>query len=184
VVENNIFIFSGSIILDGLRNSRAISNIFTDSEGIIILCENLKDWNSHYIINNSNIDGKPIYYYKNEYGIVIPNDAGQLILENCNSCIIKDLSIKGGFYGIQLGFSNDNNISSNDFYENKPSSISCFSSSNNIIAENFICNNLKDGIEFTGQSCSNNIYSNLIENCLRNGILLKASGNKLYNNIY
>ena len=110
VVENNHLMSSDSIVLDGTKKCTVRSNKFTDSRGITIKGKKLEHWNTHTIENNIK-NGRPIYYYKDENDIVVPDYTAQVILANCDSCIVKDLVISDVRYGIYIAFSKNINNS-------------------------------------------------------------------------
>ena len=56
---------------------------------------------SHIIDTSNHVNGKPIYYIKNETGITIPKDMGLIYVMNCSYITIENQT----HYGISLGFS-------------------------------------------------------------------------------
>jgi len=162
-------------IILGFSSQIFINNIF-NTNGIIIWGNNLKHW--MHRIENSRVNGKPLYYFKNQVGGKVPEDAGQVILVNCSRMIIENLEINDTDVGIILGFSSQilirNNIISNNGY-----GIFLEYSDNNSITNNNISNNWWDGI-YLGSSSNNIITNNDISNNGK-GITLKDSNN---NTIY
>ena len=65
-----------------------IFNIFGDS---------IQHFDTH-IIENNEINGKPIRYYKNTNDIIVPKNTGQVILANCDNCIIEGLNLSNCGY--------------------------------------------------------------------------------------
>ncbi|MCD6572467.1 MAG: right-handed parallel beta-helix repeat-containing protein, partial [Thermoplasmata archaeon] len=63
-------------------------------------------WNlSHYIqsIDTSNkVDGKPIYYWVNEKGRIVPSDAGYVGIINSTNITVKNLNLMNNGHGVQL----------------------------------------------------------------------------------
>jgi parallel beta-helix repeat protein len=59
------------------------------------------------------VNGKPIYYYIDKNEITIPQNAGEVILINCNHCTISNLNLSDGTIGIELAYSSNNNITEN-----------------------------------------------------------------------
>ena len=102
------------------------------------------------IIQGNAINGKPIYYCVNLDGYTIPDDAGQIILVNCENCIIQNLNISNVDKGIQL-----------------------ISSPNNLIQDNCLSDNTY-GI-FLTDSPNNNLYNNTLFNNTVAGAILHDS---------
>jgi len=98
------------------------------------------DWTTHTIENNI-INGKPLYYFRNQIGGKVPEDAGQVILANCTGMVIENLNITNTDAGILLGFSSNNIIKDNKISNNVGFSIYLVSSNNNTIVRNNISNN-------------------------------------------
>ncbi len=181
-IEDNTLTSSGAIVLEETTNNILRNNNFINSKGISIFGSDIDFWKTHSIENN-NADGKPIYFYKNQNGITIPTDASQVILVNCERCIVKYLYISNLKDGIQLGFSSENTISSNEIYDNTDTGIKLQDSQRNLINNNTIKNNSKYGIELLGYAHRNEIYdNNIVSN--NNGILDrgKSDSNNIYNN--
>ena len=44
-------------------------------------------------MEGNTVDGKPIYYYGWENDVVVPEDAGQVILGCCQNCVVQNLDI-------------------------------------------------------------------------------------------
>ena len=70
---------------------------------------------SHHIDNTNLVNGKPLYYYKNEVNLDSSNftNAGQVILVNCNDSSILNLNTSYSTIGISLYYCNYNTISGN-----------------------------------------------------------------------
>ena len=148
----------GGIILDSSNNVTVTDNVFQNN-GIIILGA-LFAWNTHVIKNNTAND-KYIYYYKNETGITVPNDAFQVILANCSDFEIKNNNFENIMIGVLIGYSSNVRIESNTFQSNNQSAIKLYSSDNNTIISNTI--NGGDGIDLS-KSDDNIIWQNTIGN--------------------
>lgn len=189
IITDNIFIstdFDG-IRLDGSLNNKILDNSFS-SNGITIRTSGtplFKFYNTHTIQNNY-INGKPIYYYKNNHqGNVIPSDAGQVILVNCSNFTIENLNLTNSFYGIQLYYSSHNNIAKNTINngERYGSGIYLFNSRHNQISENKLSYH-HAGISIHKQSNYNLIKDNAFNgNC--DGIYQSdSSDNRIINNTF
>jgi parallel beta-helix repeat protein len=201
--ENNI---TNNQIIDNiegihLKNSKNI-NITNNSLincGIFIDAGAISFWNTHKINTTNTVNGKPIYYLKNENGSVVPDGAGQIILANCTNIIIENQELSHSTTGIEQGHSsfntfNNNNFSNNFYgifsYSSRETNVSfnnftdnengiwLTASNNNTIHQNFISSNV-NGIFFYG-SHYNKISQNNISYNSDNGILLGSSSDENY----
>lgn len=149
--------------------------------GITINADTLACWNTHDISNNI-ANGKKIYYYKNQTGILAPSDASQLILANCTGCLIKNLTISEVTIGIILGFSTKNTIEKNIVIKNLYQGIALYYSYNNAISGNIISENYH--ALYLKISDSNIITHNRISDNYYGIVLLDSKNNTIiYNNI-
>ena len=65
-------------------------------------------------VDTSNtVNGKPVYYYIHQTGIIAPQDAGEVILIDSSRCTIKNLDLNRGTIGITLAYSSNNMIMGN-----------------------------------------------------------------------
>ena len=129
-IKNNCY---GGIILKFSLNNNIINNNFRNND-LFIYGDSL----DHYIhnITSNTVNGKPLYYYKNQNNVVIDNIlVGQLILANCSNFNIKNLNIYNASNSIQLAFSSNNSIYACTFFNNSGCGIALiFSSNNNVRA--------------------------------------------------
>ncbi|MCX6664774.1 MAG: right-handed parallel beta-helix repeat-containing protein [Euryarchaeota archaeon] len=161
VILKNDFLnnYEGIFIEYSIENE--INNNFFTSSGLYILGSSIDQWNSHTIENNS-LNGKTIYYYKNRQdNITVPYSAGQVILANCSRFLIQNLTITNVTVGIQLGFSSDNTITSNNIANSYYGICLWDYSNNNTVYRNTLVNN-EFGIH-PARSLNNSYYDNVFE---------------------
>jgi parallel beta-helix repeat protein len=144
------------IILESSYNSTISDNVLKNNG--ITISGFLYSWNTHVIENNTAND-KPIYYYKNENGITVPNDAIQIILANCSNFEIKNIDFDNITNSIQIGYCSYIEIENNYFESNIQNAIISYYSDNNTIISNTV--NSTNGIDIT-KSDNNNILQNNI----------------------
>ena len=163
VVEGNIIKNNGEgLVIDDAQSLIVEMNSFY-VEGIQLTGDVLNYWTSHSISNNL-INGKPIYFFKSEKDLIVPSDAGQLILVDCTNCLMKNLHISNVDYGIQLGFSSKNTISNNQFINTTETAINLqFHSHKNKIFNNYIFNSNNCGV-IVSKSLFNNFSLNNFSN--------------------
>lgn len=101
-ISNNVT----GVILDS-----SIGNVFTDNEflldGIQIAGYSLEYWNTHSINTSNTVNGKPLQYWKDSVGGVVPLGAGQVIIANSSGIVVVGQDLSDTSIGIQLGFSTE-----------------------------------------------------------------------------
>jgi parallel beta-helix repeat protein len=153
---------NNNIIDNNTLNSNAVHGIFiTASKSNIIsnnsmkfcgLLINTQDFDRYYSrwtcneIDNNSVNGKPLYHWENRTGGRIPQDAGAVILSNCQNVIIENQDLSNGSVGIFLIGSDKNIIRNNSCNSNKGYGIYFYISEFNIIENNTCNSNEIDGI--------------------------------------
>jgi parallel beta-helix repeat protein len=180
LVENNVII-SGLIELHDSSLIKIKNNTFFDSRGIVIKGEDIDEWDTHTIENNS-INGKSIYFYKHASGYTIPSDAGGVILVGCTQFAINNIVFPEKA-GIQLAYSSSNIINGNTITKTNwmESAIYLQASSNNNLSHNTV-SSCEEGIYLDSDSSNNLMYKNIIKNNKEVGILCVGSSNTFIEN--
>jgi parallel beta-helix repeat protein len=142
VIANNTVSWQKNFGINFLWSS---SNILTNNEmtdnGVYIYGDQLEHWNTHFIDTTNTVNGKPVHYWKNQTGGIVPPGAGQVILANSTNVVVEYQNVSNGAVGIQLGFSNNNTITNNTVSSNKVYGIFLgFSNSNKIFYNNILNN--------------------------------------------
>jgi len=116
IIENNNFI----------KDSLTISGIDVD----------------YYIheINGNTVNGKPLYYFKNEEDFTVPSDAGQIIIVKCRAVKINNVVISDTSTAILVAYSSNVRIENCEFSSNNQGVLLLFSSSCYVLRNNFIKN--------------------------------------------
>jgi parallel beta-helix repeat protein len=141
-VENNTFIKGGIVVTNSFFNN----------------------------VNNNIINGRPLVYLELKSNIII-NEAGQVILVNCNNITIQNLDLSNVIIGIELFQTNSCQILKNTFVDNYYG-VCIFNSNNNNFSNNKISNHSGLGI-FLATSCENIISNNniFVDNLPSNGLI-------------
>ena len=171
--NNHYGLFLGSLSDNTLHNNSMIGG------GIVLDGSVLSQWNTHSIDSSNMVNGKPIYYYKDQSGFTVPAGAGQVILANCTDIIIEDQNLSDSSLGIELGFSSGINITENNCSSNNDTGIYLYSSSNNTLINN-TCSNSDYGLFLTSSS-RNTLINNTCSNS-NYGIYLYSSSNNILRN--
>jgi len=158
-------------------NNRITNNTMVD-DGIFIWGYSLEHWNTQSIDTSNTVNGKPVYYWKNQIGGTVPAGAGEVILANCTNIIVENQNVSDGSVGIELGFSTSCTIQNNTASSNNEVGISLESSTNNTITNNTASSNNEDGIRLSSSS-NNTITNNSASSNDGNGIYLDSSNNSI-----
>ncbi|NQE53040.1 Cell surface glycoprotein [ANME-1 cluster archaeon GoMg3.2] len=175
-------------LTDSSNNNTLTSNTFVNDSLFVMD-------SYHNTVEDNRVNGKPLVYLEDASDYRV-NDAGQVILVNCNNITVENLDLSNTSVGVEvletenciiskntvsrifLNYSHNNtitgnNVSSNNYYDD---GIFLGYSSNNTITGNSVCNNYR-GIHLV-VSCNNNIMSNNVSNNNWGGIVLFFSSNK------
>ncbi len=153
------------------------------NDGIMVSGSMSMDWVNHNIGITNTVNGKPIYYWKNQNTGTIPAGAGQVILANCNNIVVKNQNVSDTSSGILVGFSTDNYIANNTAISNNINGIEIYRSHGNTLENNNCSYGGSSGIQL-GFSSNNIIINNTIESNIWRGIRLWSSDyNTIMNNI-
>ena len=79
---------------------------------LMVYGNNLADYVNDVDTSNT-VNGKPVYYSIHQTDLILPQDAGQVILIDCIGCTIKNLNLTKGTIGIMLAYSSHNIIRGN-----------------------------------------------------------------------
>ncbi len=152
ILRNKFINCSSGIEFFQSNNNNVQNNTFI-SGGIVVT-------NSFFnIFINNIVNDKPLVYYEEKSDIVI-EDAGQVVLINCNNITVKNLDLSNVIIGIELWQTNYCQISKNTFVDNFYGSGFLISNNNNF-SNNKILNHRGLGI-FLSSSNYNIISKNNI----------------------
>ena len=86
-------------------------------------------------------------------------------------------------YGIRVRGSHDNHISENDFHDNYQGIVLDTESHDNVVADNLVTNNGRNGIYLRESAHENEVGGNTSENNGEHGIYIKSNQNLITNNV-
>ena len=144
----------------------------------IFLAGDKSTFTTQTITDNNTVNGKPIYYYKNENmnNATVPSDAGEVIMGNVSWLSMNNLNLSNGDVGIEIGFSSHISIVNSTAYSNNYYGVYLQDSSNINVFGNLISKNHGNGIHLLSSNYvvikNNNVSQNK-----DNGIYLKDSNN-------
>ncbi len=132
-------------------------------------------------MEDNKVNGKPLVYLENASDYKV-EDAGQVILLNCNNITVENLDLSNTNIGIELWKTEDSKVLNNTVSNNRDG-IRLYSSSNCTITGNNVNNNNNWYGIFLYESCNNIITGNNVSNNSYYGISLSSSSNnKIYLN--
>jgi parallel beta-helix repeat protein len=166
-VSRSVFGISLSVSIEN-----TVSGNIMIADGIYI-DGSLEEWNTHTIDISNEVNGKPVYYWRNVDGGIVPHDAGQVILANCTGVVVENQNVSNSTAGIQLGFSSNIVISNNTASSSNWIGIGLYSSGNNVITNNNATGNIH-GISFR-LSNNNTVFNNTVSHNEYGGISLGGS---------
>jgi len=183
-IANNTFSNGKEAICIGYNNekNKILNNTMINCGLYIMSFENIIDLRNR-------VNGKVVYYYKNELGLKAENftNAGQVFLVNCNDSIIEDLNVSRATQGFTMYYCNNytvSNITSNFNYEN---GIKVFKCNNGNITMSLASNNLagyyisgSNNITLTNNNAFNNKWYGISVSHSNNTNI--KSNNVFYNN--
>jgi len=149
--------------------------------GIYMIGLSIEHWNTHSIDTSNTVNGDPVLYWKNESGGTVSQDAGQIILANCEEVIVKNQEISGGSVGILLGFSSHITLKENNVTNSDWEGITLFKSDDNKLVNNNVSENEFPGI-FLFESKRNTIVNNTAANNQYGIITFGSSNNNFIEN--
>jgi len=198
-IDNNIIANnSGGIVADFSDNNTFINNtvINNKSEGVLFFysSENTMKDNTisgnkynfgisgssfnHDIDKSNRVNGKSIYYLKNQSNLVINphsfQNVGYLALINCTNITVENLNLANNYNGILLAHTKNSTLRNNAF-KNNSRAMGITDSTNNTIQSNNITDNTWLGISLV-HSPDNRFRGN---NLVGNRLNFKVSGDRL-----
>ena len=118
---NTIWNSSVGISIFDSEEASVADNTMVEGGGIYLRANQLERSNTHFIGLSNTVDGKPIYYGKNENGGSVPPGMAQVILAKCTGVVIENQNLSDGVDGITVLHSSsivilNNTIGSNSWY--------------------------------------------------------------------
>ena len=180
ITKNNISDCEYGIYLTK-SNNNFTENLMYGCGLYIDLETSIEEISSHYIDPTNLVNDKPLYYYvnKSELNQEDFNNAGQVILVNCNDSNISNLNLINASVGLAMYYCQNNTISNNTIDQNSYYGIRLDYCDNNFILRNNGSNNYY-GIYVRGNS--NNISKNFLTNNECYGIRISGNLTTVYDN--
>lgn len=162
-IKDNIFINDGLMFANYVYNFHMSINDF------------------FHTVENNTLNGKPLYYFRDVSNYIVPEDAGQVILVNCDNVTIQNLELNNTDFAIALAGCNNCNVINNTIEETDGELI-LFFSENNTIQNNTISSSLH-GICLDYSSKNNVVrYNDVSNNWIGISSITGSKYNKIYSN--
>jgi len=172
----NLWFSSGNTITNNHASVRVFGSDNNNISGNSFVNNGLYIWDSfgNVVVDNL-VNGKPLVYLEDCSDLVI-EDAGQVLLFNCNRIRVENLSLSNTDSGVYLWNTNDTIITGNNITNIDGDGVTLYVSSNNIVSGNNIINSDDDGVYLKSAS-NNTISGNILTGNGHNGISLDISAN-------
>ena len=162
-IQNDNYGLVGIYLYYCTENNIVENEFINDS----ILIEGNDLSNFIHAIENNTVNGKPLYYYKNEdSNFTVPSDAGEIILVNCTNFTVRDENIYNVTTGIEICYSQNITVTNNSIIDSFCSLIFFCSNYSNVSFNNISSNNFN----FVGLLSSYSNYNLILENNISNSL--------------
>jgi parallel beta-helix repeat protein len=157
ITGNNVCNNSVGIDLFHSCNNRITGNVFVN-DGLSV------SYSYKNTVEENTVNGKPLVYLEDVSDCKV-EDAGQVIIVNCNNITIENLDLSNTSGGIALWKTENSKISNNTICSKNRGGISLsYSSNNNSITGNNVSNNKEEGISLEYSSSNKIYFNNFIKN--------------------
>ena len=101
----------GGLIVSSWPGLSVTDNTFVDS-GLRLTGDDPNQWHAYEVTNNT-VNGRPLYYFRDQTDLVVPSDAGQVILFNCSDFDVSGLNLGSATVGVTAAFCQGGEIAAN-----------------------------------------------------------------------
>ena len=183
-IKDNLIMWNriGINAVDIAYDLEILNNSFVDN-GLLVANYEYNDVHTiksyMHTIENNTLNDKPLYYFKNQKDIVVPDDAGQVLLANCTNVTIKDTHFAKSGFPIILGFCSKCIVENNTVNDAWGEII--LLQSNNCTIQNNTASGLIYGVCLDYKSKDNIVRYNKVRNSMAGIVLMTSSSN---NSVY
>jgi parallel beta-helix repeat protein len=171
---------TGNNVSNNFVGIRLDSSSYNAITGNVFVNDGLSVHSSYQnTVEDNTVNGKPLVYLEDVSDCKV-EDAGQVIIVNCNNISIENLDLSNTDVGIELWKTENSKISNNTVCNNKEGIILYDSSNNNTITGNNVSNKEEGIILYLSRN--NSITGNNVSNNNWGIGLYYSSNNKIYFN--
>ena len=178
VYNNTMIKNKEGIILSDSTDINVTKNTMVDN-GLTLAGYQLGYVNSHSIDTTNTVNGKPLYYWKDGVGGIVPSGAGQVILVNCTNSSVIGQNIGNLSTAVGLKYCRGAAVEGNRLSDCRYLGVDVYGYSGNKVNNNTISNSM-GGIYFVtsfGAICNNTIINTTLD-----GIDFSGSYDTIENN--
>ena len=158
IIKNDCTSKLNGIVLEYTINNTLQGNTM-ESCGIFLRGSSLNQWNMHNIDLTNTVNDRPVIYWKNRQGGLVPAGAGEVILANCQNIELTSQDLSRSSIGLLLGFTSETTVSKTIYSKNNFYGIYFYYSFNNVIDNCSFFSNSEYDLFFEDNS-KNNIAIN------------------------
>ena len=107
----------GAIALEGSLNATLAWNMMV-SNGVWLTGGSPENWYSHHINQTNIVNGRPVVYIANQTSILVAENAGQILVANCDTVMIDSKALADATVGLEVGFSRTVLLNASDCGQN------------------------------------------------------------------
>jgi parallel beta-helix repeat protein len=155
-------------------NNTVSDNMFTN-DGLVAV-----ESYSNVVAGNM-VNGKPLVYLEGVSGYTV-EEAGQVILVNCDNIRVENLNLSFTSVGVQLSRTTNTHIANNHMTNGMRGVMLSYSSDNTVSGNNITAKNYWSQGVYLSYSSNNSVSGNNIKNNGRGVVLDKSSNNGIHKN--
>jgi parallel beta-helix repeat protein len=179
-VSSNVIRNNGYCGLFLVDSNNSIHDNALENNGILIYPPLYLSY--HLIIYNNTINGKPLVYIEGEDHLVLPNNAGQIIITACSNCTMKNMDITSTNPAVEILSSRDIQIENSTFADNKIG-VWVYNSTGITILKNTFSGNSWSGL-WLYTSNKNRIQANIFQNNSDGVLVFRSKSNQFAHNTF
>lgn len=138
IANNRIADYEVGAWVNSTENVTFTANTFTRC-GIYVdgpYGQRLTYWNTHVIDGSNTVNGKPVVYWADVVGGIVPAGAGEILLANVTGVVVQGEDLQSGSEGIEAGFSANVSVVNNVVSSNNMDGIALYRSDDITVANN------------------------------------------------
>ncbi len=143
----------------------------------------LEDYNNLIVLPSNTVNGRPVYYYKDAVGILIPPNAGEIILINCTDMEITNQHFFNATVGYEVIFSSNITVNNTNSSFNLIGGI-VVRTFNSTVSNCTMFNNSGVGLYLVYFSHNNTVRLNTLINNENGMIIFDSVDNWIYHNSF
>jgi parallel beta-helix repeat protein len=145
VLDNQIDLTTVGVYLTSTMNTNASGNVMIGN-GIVVEGGERESWQSLMIDSTNTVNGKPVYFVKNENSVHVPSGYGQIIITAGSGIYVENSEISDTSSAIQVGHASNVFVLNNTISSNGWNGVRFESVRHGYVNDNILVDNGKLGI--------------------------------------